>query len=71
MITAYCMKCRAKREIKDPKQIMHSNGKAAITGKCSTCGTKVFRMGQMPARQESPSGGGKKKKKGGKIIQKH
>lgn len=72
-ITAYCMKCRAKRKIKDPKSITHSNGKDAVTGKCSTCGTKVFRMGKMPAGQGgSPSGsGGGKKKKGGAIIQKH
>ena len=67
MMTAYCMKCRAKREIKDPVAITHSNGKDAVTGKCSTCGTKVFRMGKMPAGSSSSH----KKKGGGKVIQKH
>lgn len=43
---AYCMKCRTKRDIKNPKSIVHKNGKPAITGTCSACGTKVFRMGK-------------------------
>ena len=46
-VTAYCMKCREKREIKDPVAITHPNGKAAITGTCSVCGTKIFRMGSI------------------------
>lgn len=46
-ITAFCMKCKGKKVVKDPEQITHSNGKAAVTGKCSTCGTKVFRMGKL------------------------
>ena len=47
-VTGYCMKCRTKRDIKDPKAIVHKNGKAAVTGICAICGTKVFRMGSMP-----------------------
>ena len=47
-ITAYCMKCKAKRTIKDPKPITHPNGREAVTGVCSKCGTKIFRMGKMP-----------------------
>lgn len=46
-ITAFCMKCREKRAIKSPKQITHPNGKVAVTGTCSTCGTKIFRMGKL------------------------
>ena len=46
-ITAYCMKCKSKVEMKDPKAITHPNGRAAIQGVCPKCGGKVFRMGKM------------------------
>ncbi|MCH7968554.1 MAG: hypothetical protein IH841_04840 [Thaumarchaeota archaeon] len=46
MTTAYCMKCREKREIKDPKEVKLKNGRPAIKGTCSKCGTKVFRIGK-------------------------
>jgi len=34
MVTAYCVKCRAKREIKDPKEIKMKNGRPAVKGTC-------------------------------------
>ena len=43
---AYCMKCRAKVEIKNPKSIVMKNGKPATQGICPTCGTRVFRIGK-------------------------
>jgi len=43
---AYCVKCRAKREMKDPKAITMKNGKPATQGVCSVCGTKMFRIGK-------------------------
>ncbi|MBN2074588.1 MAG: hypothetical protein JW762_03465 [Dehalococcoidales bacterium] len=43
---AYCVKCRAKREIKDPKPITMKNGKPATQGVCLVCNTKVFRIGK-------------------------
>ena len=43
---AYCMKCRAKREIKNPKPITMKNGRPATTGTCPVCGTKMFRIGR-------------------------
>ncbi len=43
---AYCVKCRAKREMKDPKSITMKNGKPATQGVCPTCGTKMFRIGK-------------------------
>lgn len=54
-ITAYCMKCKAKRVVKDPREIIHSNGRAAVTGVCSACGTKIFRMGKMPIADGKPA----------------
>jgi len=43
---AYCMKCRGKTEIKNPKAITMKNGKPATQGVCPMCGTKVFRIGK-------------------------
>jgi hypothetical protein len=40
------MKCRAKREIKDPKAIVMKNKRPATQGVCPSCGTKVFRIGK-------------------------
>ncbi len=41
---AYYVKCRAKREIKDPKPVTLKNGKPAIQGLCPECNTKMFRI---------------------------
>ncbi|MCL0065618.1 DUF5679 domain-containing protein [Dehalococcoidia bacterium] len=43
---AYCVKCRAKKEMKDAKAITMKNGRPAAQGVCSTCGTKMFRIGK-------------------------
>jgi len=42
---AYCVKCRAKKEMKDAKSITMKNGKPATQGVCPVCGTKMFRIG--------------------------
>ena len=46
LIQAYCVKCRAKREMKDAKAITMMNGRPAIQGVCPVCGTKMFRIGK-------------------------
>lgn len=46
MSTAYCVKCKEKREIKDAKEIQMKNGKPAVEGSCPVCGTKVFKIGK-------------------------
>jgi Domain of unknown function (DUF5679) len=43
-VEAYCVKCRQKREIKDPTEITMKNGRPAMEGTCPVCGTKLFRM---------------------------
>jgi len=42
---AYCVKCREKRDIKAAKTVIMKNGRPAIQGECTVCGTKVFRIG--------------------------
>jgi len=41
------MKCREKREIKDPKEVKLKNSRPAVKGTCPKCGTNVFRIGKM------------------------
>lgn len=43
---AYCVKCKTKREMKNPKVITMKNGRPATQDVCSTCGTKIFRIGK-------------------------
>jgi len=38
----YCMKCKAKKEMKDSKEVTMKNGRKAMKGKCSDCGTSMF-----------------------------
>ena len=47
---AYCVKCRAKKEMKSAKAITMKNGKPATQGVCPSCGTKMFKIGA--AKQE-------------------
>jgi len=49
MVTAWCMKCKKKVEMTNPEkvEIKAKGGKGtrpALTDKCPTCGTKLFRI---------------------------
>jgi predicted GH43/DUF377 family glycosyl hydrolase len=43
-IYGYCMKCRAKAEIKNPHHVTMKNRRHAVQGSCPRCGTKMFRF---------------------------
>jgi len=43
---AYCVKCREKKEMKNPHVKVMKNGRPATEGVCPTCGTKMFRIGK-------------------------
>jgi DNA-directed RNA polymerase subunit RPC12/RpoP len=43
---AYCVKCRKKVEIKNPRAITMKNKRPATQGVCPRCGIKVFRIGK-------------------------
>lgn len=48
MAEAYCVKCKAKQEMSDAKEV-EMNGKGgvkrrAMTGICPKCGTKMFKI---------------------------
>lgn len=46
---AYCVKCKTKREMKDPQAVFLSNGTPATRGTCPICNTSLFRMGKTEA----------------------
>ncbi|MCM8778634.1 MAG: DUF5679 domain-containing protein [Candidatus Omnitrophica bacterium] len=41
---AYCVKCKAKKEMKDAQKVTLKNGRNALKGKCPDCGTSLFRI---------------------------
>ena len=42
----YCVKCRTKREIQNPRSIKMKNGRPATQGTCPVCRSKMFRIGK-------------------------
>ena len=48
---AYCVKCHAKKEMKDPKSITMKNGRPATQGVCPTCGANMVRIGKEAEKQ--------------------
>jgi len=46
---AYCMKCKTKREMKDPVAGFNAKGSPVTIGVCHVCGTKLYKMGRTEA----------------------
>ena len=44
LVKARCMKCKVSVEVIHPTVVKLKTGARAIRGKCSKCGTAVFRM---------------------------
>ena len=44
-VTARCLKCAGPRLMADPRRVTMKNGRPAVTGFCSECGTKQYRIG--------------------------
>ncbi len=64
---AYCMKCKAKREIENPLATFNSAGVPITRGTCPQCGTTMFRTGKSEAHQglQPPV---KEEKRSGKLV---
>lgn len=43
-ISAYCVKCRKKVIVQNPKDYTMKNKRQAVKGTCPNCSTKVFRI---------------------------
>jgi len=44
MAEAYCVKCKAKREMKGAEEVTMKNSRKALKGTCPTCGTGMFKI---------------------------
>jgi hypothetical protein len=44
VLMAYCVKERAQKPMKDSKEVILKNGKHAIQGVCTSCGTKMMKF---------------------------
>jgi len=43
-MVGYCVKCKEKREMNDVQEVTMKNGRKAAKGKCSTCGTGMYKI---------------------------
>ncbi len=43
-VTAYCVKEKAQKPMKDAKEVILKNGKHAMQGVCASCGTKMMKF---------------------------
>ena len=50
-IAAYCIKCRKKTAMSGPAESRLKNGRPAVRGTCSECGSAVVRMGSLSPRR--------------------
>lgn len=41
---AYCVKCKAKRPMKDAKEVTMKNGRPSLRGTCTVCGTTLTKI---------------------------
>jgi DNA topoisomerase-1 len=51
---AYCMKCKTKREMKNPRADFNAKGSPVTIGECTVCGTKLYRMGRTEEHSQLP-----------------
>ncbi len=49
MMEAYCVKCKAKREMQNAQPLFNARGAAYTKGVCVVCGTNVMRLGATDA----------------------
>lgn len=40
----YCVKCRKKTEMANAQKVTMKNGRPALKGKCSACGTGMYKI---------------------------
>ena len=64
------MKCKTKREMKDPVAMFNAKGSPVTVGVCTVCGTKLYRMGRTDAHEGlvPPEKPVKVEKRDGKLV---
>ena len=61
---AYCVRCKAKREMAEPHPVYTKKGRPGTSGVCPVCGSGMYRLGETEShsglpRPEVPPGDGK------------
>jgi DNA topoisomerase I len=69
-LEAYCVKCKTKREIQDPKAAFNAASAPVTHGTCPVCGTRLFRTGRTPEHEgmQAPPRNNKEVKRSGKLV---
>jgi DNA topoisomerase I len=70
-LEAYCVKCKTKREIKDPQAVFTDNATPATRGVCPVCGTNIYRLGKSEAHEgmiRPERGAQSKARRSGKLV---
>jgi DNA topoisomerase I len=67
---AYCMKCKARREIKEAAASFNAKSSPVTVGVCPVCGTKLYRMGRTPQHDglTPPPKPEKLQKRNGRLV---
>ncbi len=53
-LEGYCLKCKEKRIMLDPKAEWAANGTPATRGKCPVCDTNMYKRGHTAAHDHLP-----------------
>jgi DNA topoisomerase-1 len=67
---AYCMKCKAKREVAEAQAAFNKVGAPVTRGKCPVCGTAMYRTGRTEAHEGmvAPKAEKPEPKRSGKLV---
>jgi len=60
MVEGYCVKCKAKCQMKNPEIVQNSRGGYMGRGTCTTCGTKMSAMMSKENAEKAVKSGAKK-----------
>ncbi|MFW5940471.1 MAG: type I DNA topoisomerase [Chloroflexota bacterium] len=53
-LEGYCLKCKEKRIMQDPKAEYSASGSPGTRGTCPVCGGTIYKMGYTPAHESLP-----------------
>ncbi len=54
LMEAYCVRCKAKREMANPHPVYTKEGRPGTKGTCPVCGSRMFLMGKTEAHASLP-----------------
>jgi DNA topoisomerase-1 len=64
---AYCMKCKTRREVKDPEATFNAKGSPVTIGVC-LLRHQMYRMGRTPAHGSQSPPAAEVEKRSGKLV---